>query len=73
MHLSEIPEITRLSASEKVLLIDEIWDSIGADESALPVPRSHIEEPDRRMEEHEADPGSALALAQLQARLEKRM
>ena len=32
MHVSEVPEIARMSTSEKILLTDEIWDSIGEDE-----------------------------------------
>ena len=42
MRLNEIPEIDRLSIPEKILLVEDLWDSIASDESSVPVPQSHI-------------------------------
>ena len=44
MRASDIPEITKLSTPEKILLVEDLWDSIASDESAVPVPQSHMEE-----------------------------
>ena len=43
MQVSDIPEITKLSTPEKILLIEDLWDSIASDESAVPAPQSHME------------------------------
>ncbi len=72
MRISDIPEIAKLSAQEKILLVEDIWDSIALDESVVPIPRSHIDELDRRLSMHESAPGNLLTLEELQARIEKR-
>lgn len=72
MHVSDIPEITRLSIPEKILLVEELWDSIATDEEAISVPQSHIEELERRFERHGMNPGNLLSLDELQSGIEKR-
>jgi putative addiction module component (TIGR02574 family) len=72
MRLNDIPEITRLSTPEKILLLEELWDSIATDESSVPVPRSHIEELDKRLRRHRSHPGGLLSLEDLQRRIQKR-
>jgi len=46
MHVSDIPEITHLSIPEKILLVEELWDTIASEEEEIPVPQSHIDELD---------------------------
>jgi putative addiction module component (TIGR02574 family) len=41
MRIADIPEITKLSTAERILLVEDLWDSIATDESAVPVPKSH--------------------------------
>lgn len=72
MYIHDIPEIANLSTSEKILLIEDIWDSIRADQSGVPVPRSHIDELEQRFTRYEKNPGSLLTLEELQTRIEKR-
>lgn len=72
MHALEIPEINRLSTPEKILLVEELWDSIASDAMAVPVPASHLAEIDRRLKRHAAQPGELLSLEELQARIENR-
>ena len=72
MHVSDIPEIAQLSTPEKILLIEDLWDSIASDESSVPVPQSHMEELDRRSKSYKSDPGSLLSLEELQARIDGR-
>ena len=45
-----IPEIAGLSIPEKILLVEDLWDSIARDETQIPVPESHRAELDRRAE-----------------------
>ena len=70
MRISDIPEIAKLNAQEKILLVEDIWDSIALDESVVPIPRSHRDELDRRLRMHESAFGNLLTLEELQARIE---
>jgi putative addiction module component (TIGR02574 family) len=72
MRVSDIPGIARLSTPEKILLLEDLWDTIAANESGVPVPQSHKVELDRRLKRYESDPGKLLSLEELQARIKKR-
>ncbi len=72
MRVSDIPEIIKLSTPEKILLLEDLWDSIVSDESAVPVPQSHREELDRRLRRYESSPGNLLSLEELRTRIERR-
>jgi len=72
VRASEIPEITKLSTPEKILLVEDLWDSIVSDESVLPFPQSHKEELDRRLKRYESAPGNLLSLEELRTRIERR-
>jgi putative addiction module component (TIGR02574 family) len=72
MRVSDIPEISQLSAAEKILLVEDLWDSIASDESGVPVPQSHMGELDRRLMRYESHPGDLLSLDELLSRIEKR-
>lgn len=72
MRVSDIPEITKLSTPEKILLAEDLWDSITSDESVVPVPHSHMEELDKRLKKYESAPGNLLSLEELRTRIEKR-
>ncbi len=72
MRVSDIFEITKLSTPEKILLVEDLWDSIASDESSIPVPQSHAEELDRRLKRYESAPGNLLSLEELRSRIERR-
>ncbi|HUP00584.1 MAG TPA: addiction module protein [Gemmatimonadota bacterium] len=42
-------EILKLSAEERLRLVEEIWDSLAADAERVPVPAWHRRELDRRL------------------------
>ena len=72
MRVTDIPGIERLTAPEKLLLAEDLWDSIAADEQSLPIPDSHLRELDQRLERHKAEPGKLLTLQELQSRVTAR-
>ena len=72
MHVTEIPQIAALSTPEKILLLEELWDSIASDEGSEPVPQSHKDELDRRLARHGPRPGNLLSLEELQDRIARR-
>jgi putative addiction module component (TIGR02574 family) len=72
VRASDIHEISKLSTPEKILLVEDLWDSIASDESAVPVPQSHMKELDRRLKRYGSSPGNLLSLEELRTRIEKR-
>lgn len=72
MRIDDIPQIDKLSAAEKILLVEDLWDAIASDEAGIPVPQSHGEELDKRLKEHKSSQGKLLSLEELQARVERR-
>ncbi len=73
MQVKDIPEIANLSTPEKILLIEDLWDSIRGDQTNIPVPRSHLEELEKRLAGYRENPGSLLTLEELQSRVESRI
>jgi putative addiction module component (TIGR02574 family) len=63
--------INRLSLAERILLVEEIWDSIAAEAEALEVPQSHKDELDRRLAAFHADPQAGSSWEDVKSRLRK--
>ncbi len=71
MQIRDIPEISKLSIPEKILLVEDIWDSIILEEDAVPVPESHKKELKRRIASLESI-GKLLTLEELRAKIDAR-
>jgi putative addiction module component (TIGR02574 family) len=56
MILERFPEIQRLSPSEKLTFVTELWNELEAHPSELPVAEEIIAELDRRMEHFQQHP-----------------
>lgn len=72
MRVIDIPQIEKLGVAEKILLVEDLWDSISSEESAVPVPESHMAELDRRLARHKSALGELLSLDELRKRIESR-
>jgi putative addiction module component (TIGR02574 family) len=73
MHVQDIPALSKMSTSEKIMLIEEMWDSIvESDEASVPVPESHKMELVRRNKRYASHIGSLLTLDELKAKIESR-
>ncbi|MBI4681099.1 MAG: addiction module protein [Nitrospirae bacterium] len=72
MRVTDIPQIDKLSIPEKILLVEDMWDSISSEESVIPVPQSHMTELDRRLARHKSGPGELLSLDELRKRIDSR-
>ena len=62
-----LDEILRLPASERLQLVEEIWESLVATPAQVPIPEWHKAELDRRLENPE--PGPARTWDEVRARL----
>jgi putative addiction module component (TIGR02574 family) len=65
-------EISELSISEKILLVEDVWDIIVSDESDIPVPQGHKRALKKRLRRYKTMPGNLLSLEELRAIIEKR-
>ena len=65
MRARDIPGFDNLSIPEKILLVEDLWNSIAAQETNVPVPQSHVDELDRRLKRYKSDPGSLLSFEEL--------
>lgn len=72
MRVNEIPELTKLNIPEKILLIEDLWDTIAAEEATVQIPKKHMMELDRRFEKYSAAPGGLLSLDELRSKIDSR-
>ncbi len=71
MKINDVSEILQLSVPEKILFVEDLWDSISSIDSDIPVPESHKNELGRRLKKNYS-PGELLSIKELQARIQKR-
>ena len=63
-------EYLKLSVSERIQLVEDIWDSIAADASnPVELSQAHKDELHRRAAAHHADPSSAVPWEQVRSKL----
>jgi putative addiction module component (TIGR02574 family) len=72
MNVTEIPEIAAMSIPEKIVFLEDLWDSITINDQAVPVPESHTRELDKRFARHGSNPGALLSLQELQQKIANR-
>jgi putative addiction module component (TIGR02574 family) len=65
-------DFRKLSIAERLQLVADIWDSIAEETGALPLTDAQKTELDRRIEQHERDPDSAIPWEQVREELHKR-
>ncbi len=72
MILETIPDVNRLTAAQKLLLVSELWDDLAAHPTEVPVSREQMAELDRRMEVYRRDPSQVLTWEAIQQRIHGR-
>lgn len=72
--MSKVPieDLLKLSVAERIQLVEDLWDSIAADPEGLPLTEAQKAELNRRLEEHESDPDSAIPWTEVRERLYKK-
>jgi putative addiction module component (TIGR02574 family) len=69
MDTNPLSEILKLSVSERIQLVEDIWDSIAAETDTLPLTDAERAELDRRLADAEANPGVGTPWGDVKARL----
>lgn len=72
MNLINMSEIKKLSMPEKILLVEDLWESIAADASVMPIPESHKSELQRRLALFDHHPGDLISLEELKSGIANR-
>ncbi|MDR4497281.1 MAG: addiction module protein [Candidatus Scalindua sp.] len=71
MKINDIPEIAQMSIPEKILFIEDRWESVSSMDSKVPVPENHKGELEARLAK-DYSLGDLLSIEELQNRIEKR-
>ena len=69
MILEQHPELQRLSSSEKLVLVSELWDDLAAHPEEVPVSPEQLAELDRRMEAYRREPTQVTTWEAIKARI----
>ncbi len=72
MKVEDVSEVSQLSIPEKIVFVEDLWDSILPVDSKIPIPDSHKNELDKRFENHLRSPEDLLSLNGLKAQIEKK-
>ncbi|HEU4561961.1 MAG TPA: addiction module protein [Longimicrobium sp.] len=67
-----LDELLKLSEAERIQLATDLWDIIPPTSDALTLTKEQIEELDRRVAEHRADPSSAIRWEEVRSKLRER-
>jgi putative addiction module component (TIGR02574 family) len=65
-------ELFQLSAAERLELVEELWDSIADEDSALQLTPEQREDLDRRLAEADADPTGGSSWEEVRKRIRQR-
>lgn len=68
MILEKFDEVRKLSVSEKWILAGELWDEVSRAPEAVPLSEAVVDELDRRLDVHEANPANVTSWAHIKAK-----
>lgn len=73
MNKTLISELFQLSASERIQLAEDLWDSVSANDAEVPLTAEQREELQRRLAEHRRNPAGAVPWDEVRTRLWSRL
>jgi len=62
--------IDQLSVAQRILLVEEIWDSIAAEAEQFPLTEAQKQDLQRRLDAYEANPKAGSSWEEVKARLQ---
>ncbi|MGK5088871.1 addiction module protein [Bdellovibrionota bacterium FG-2] len=69
---TSVTKILEMSVHEQILAVEEIWDSIAARATSLPVSATQKKELDRRLKSIASEPEAGTSWEEVRRRIEKR-
>lgn len=67
-----VANLLELSVPERILAVEQLWDSIAARPSSVPVTRAQRLELDQRLKALESDAGAGSPWSEVRVRIERR-
>jgi putative addiction module component (TIGR02574 family) len=67
--MTALDELKKLPIAERLQLVEDLWDSIAADQNALPDPPELIEEIRARVARFKANPSSGIPWEEVEKRI----
>jgi putative addiction module component (TIGR02574 family) len=64
--------IDQLSVAQRILLVEEIWDSIVVDDADFPLTEAQTQDLQRRIAAYEADPKAGSSWEEVKTRLKEK-
>jgi putative addiction module component (TIGR02574 family) len=71
MRRALLTEAAKLSVSERIELVEAIWDTVAPDLDTVPLPESHRAELERRLADLDENPDAGSSWEEVRARLER--
>lgn len=65
-------DFSQLSFTKRLQLVEDLWDSLEAEQDAIPIPDWHLEELDRRLEAYREKPDAGASWEEVRERILKR-
>ena len=72
MSSAVLDEILKLSVEDRIRIAQEIWDSVAADEEAVPVTQVQKDELDRRLDDLARNPDAGRSWEEFRSELERK-
>ena len=72
MNKVSVAELLKLSISERIQLVEDVWDSIAAVPDAVPLTDPQKEELDRRLDSYHQNPDAGSPWELVRERIQKR-
>ena len=70
MITASLPEITQLSAAERIQLVEDIWDTIAAEPEAVALTEAQKQELDQRLDDYHANPQAGSSWQEVRQRIQ---
>jgi putative addiction module component (TIGR02574 family) len=67
---SELPNLSHLSVAERIIVAEQIWDSIAAEQETPPLTPAQAMELERRLESYRKSPMAGLSWEEVKARIQ---
>ena len=69
LSMIEIDQLRELPVSERIQLVEDLWDTIAVDSESIHLTEAQTTELDRRLDRFEEDPSEGIEWSDLKARI----
>jgi putative addiction module component (TIGR02574 family) len=65
-----MPDVSQLTVAERIIVVEQIWDSIAAEQESLPLTPAQEAELDRRLQSYRQSPSAGASWEEVKARIQ---